>query len=125
MQKITPFAGRVPPSVKPDHTSLQGKCYTVQGGAYLWVLGRLSAGTVKLRPYFWASEADAAGSLKGAWIPLGGDADAGSLPTAFDSAELGGGAHGRYDWGVESRFVVLVEENAAAPTYDFVQVGSV
>ena len=95
MPKITPLASV--PTTTPDLVAAASVLF-MPPGAELWVEGQVTAGTVSLRPYYWSDDLSAVTVLKGAWIPVGGDAISGTSPVSFDVADFGGAAQGSYPW---------------------------
>lgn len=121
MPKITPLAAI--PGTAPAGVA-SASIATLSPGQILWVEGRVSAGTVGLRPYYWAVETTSTTGIGGAWIPLGGDAVAGTNATSFDSTQFGGCAQGTYDFRRVQSQIVLVKENDVGSTIDFVHVST-
>lgn len=121
MPKITPL-GSVP-ATAPDAVATTS-ILQLSPGETLWIEGRITAGSVQLRPYYFAPEASSTTGYGGAWIPLGGDAVAGTEPTAFDATAFAGTANGRYDWRRAQAYVVLVEESPSGVVYDFIHVST-
>lgn len=119
MPKITPLSSV--PTTTPDLVAAASVLF-LPPGAELWVEGQVTAGTASLRPYYWSDDLTALSVLKGAWIPVGGDAISGTSPVSFDVADFGGAAQGSYPWRRASCYVVLVEDAAAAVTYNFVHL---
>lgn len=121
MPKIVPLSSK--PTTAPSGV-VAASLATLSPGEVLWIEGRVTAGSVGLRPYYFAPQADSSTGYGGAWIPLGGDAVAGSSPVKFDVTVFAGCANGRYDYRRAGASVVLVEENAVGVTYDFVHVST-
>ena len=121
MPKITPLAA-IP--VIPPASVASASIVTLSPGQVLWIEGRITAGTVGLRPYYWAPEATSTSLIGGAWMPLGGDAVAGTNPVSFDVAQFGGCAQGSYDFRRVQSQVVLVKENDAGSVFDFVHIST-
>lgn len=120
-QKIIPLAAI--PSTGPDGV-VAGSQATLPPSEFIWLAGRVSAGTVGLRPFYWEAEAASTTGFGGAWIPLGGDAVAGSSPVSFNSATFGGCANGRYINRRQQAIFVVVKENDVGSTFDFVHIGA-
>ena len=120
-QKIMPLAAI--PATGPDGVATASKA-TLGVGELLFISGRISAGTVSLRPYFWEPETTSTTGIGGAWIPLGGDAVAGNNPISFDSAQYGGAANGSYTIRRAQVIFVLVKENNVGAVVDFVHISS-
>jgi len=121
MPRITPLASV--PTTTPDQVAAASVLF-MPPGAELWVEGQVTAGSVSLRPYYWSDDLAAVSVLKGAWIPVGGDAISGTSPVSFAAASFGGAAQGSYPWRRAACYVVLVQEAAAAPTYNFVHLST-
>lgn len=121
MPKIVPLVAV--PTVRPDAVATTS-ILRLEPCEVLWVEGRVTAGSVSLRPYYFADEPSSVAAIKGAWIPLGGDAIAGTNPTSFDATLFDGCANGRYESRRAGYFVVLVEENAVGVAYDFIRVSA-
>lgn len=121
MPKITPLAAI--PVTAPSSVAA-ASIATLPPGQILWVEGRVSAGSVGLRPYYWAPETTSTTGIGGAWVPLGGDAVAGTNPVSFNAASFGGCAQGAYDFRRVQSQVVLVEESPVGLTIDFVHISS-
>lgn len=121
MPKIVPLSGV--PATAPAQVAAASLA-TLSPGEVLWVEGRVTAGSVGLRPYYFAPQADSTTTYGGAWIPLGGDAVAGSSATHFAFGTFGGCANGRYDYRRAGSSVVLVEESAVGVAYDFIHVST-
>lgn len=119
MPNIVPLAAI--PITAPDSVAA-ASLYTAPPGQTLWVEGRVSAGTVGLRPYYWAAQLGSTTGLGGAWIALGGDAVSAAVPVSFDVAQFGGTAQGSYAWRRSSSYAVLVKENDMGSTFDFVHI---
>lgn len=113
MPAITPLASV--PATSPSGVAAASIVF-LGPGQYVWLEGRLTAGTVSLRPYYWSGTGSA-------WLPLESDATAGN-PLALDSTKLNGGASGVYTYRRATCYFVVVEEAAAAPVYDFVHLSS-
>lgn len=113
MPTITPLSSV--PATPPDGVAAASIAFLAPG-QYVWLEGRLTAGTVELRPYYWSGTGLA-------WLPLESDAVAGNA-LALDSTKLNGGASGVYTYRRVTCYFVVVEENAAAPVYDFVHISS-
>lgn len=120
--KITPLASV--PTTRPDGVALASLLFVNAPGNRLWLDGRVTSGTCSLRPYYWSDEPASDASIKGAWIPLGGDASAGLLPTSFDSSSRGGCSNGRFKVRRTPLYWVVVQEAASTPVYDFVHLTS-
>lgn len=120
MAKITPLAAI--PTAPEDVAA--GAQATLGVGELLFISGRISAGTVSLRPYFWEVETSSTTGIGGAWIPLGGDAVAGNNPISFDASQYGGAANGSYTIRRAQVIFVLVKEDDVGSTIDFVHISS-
>lgn len=121
---ITPLTAV--PTVRPENitvTSPPSVLY-IPPQEKLWVEGRITGGSVSLRPYYWCDEPASSAGIKGAWIPLGGAAIAGTNPVTFNTLSFGGCANGIYDGRRVPAYFVLVEDAAAAPTYDFMHLSA-
>ena len=111
MPKITPLA--VVPALRPEDVAA-ASVVRLEPGELIWIDGRLTAGSVSLRPYYFVNEPTSAAAIKGAWIPLGADALSGPV-VKFDFAVRAGVANGRIATRRTDAFWILVEEGAAAP----------
>jgi len=120
MPKITPLASV--PALRPEDVAAASVA-RLEPGELLWIEGRLTAGSVTLRPYYFANETTSLAAIKGAWIPLGADAVGGN-GTKFDVASFGGCANGRYDMRRTNSFWILVEEGGVGQVYDFIHISS-
>ena len=120
MPKITPLA--VVPALRPEDVAA-ASVVRLEPGELIWIDGRLTAGSVTLRPYYFANEPTSAAAIKGAWIPLGADAVAGN-DVAFNVATFAGCANGRFDTRRVDAFWILVEEGGVGQVYDFVHISS-
>ena len=120
MPKITPL-GSVPAS-RPEDVAAASVLW-LEPGELLWIDGRLTAGSVTLRPYYFVNETTSVAAIKGAWIPLGADALSGS-GTKFDFAVRAGTANGRYTARRTSAWWILVEEGGVGQAYDFIHISS-
>lgn len=121
MPKITPLAAI--PATAPAGVVADAQL-NVPPSEFLWISGRVTAGTVKLRPYYFEVETASTSGIGGAWIPLGGDAIAGTSPVSFNVATFGGCANGRYTNRRLERVFVLVKENDVGSTFDFVHLSA-
>jgi len=121
MPKITPLASV--PATAPFYVASASKL-TVPPSELLWVSGRVTAGTCGLRPYFFEVEEASSTGIGGAWIPLGGDAVAGTNPVSFDATEFGGCASGAYTNRRLERTFVLVLEDDVGSAFDFVHLSA-
>lgn len=121
MAKITPLAAI--PGTAPDGVAA-GAQLNVPSSEFLWLSGCVTAGTVKLRPYYWEIETTSTSGIGGRWIPLGGDAVSGSSAVAFNSATYGGCANGRYVNRRLERIFVLVKEDDVGSIFDFVHLSA-
>ncbi|TXH47904.1 MAG: hypothetical protein E6Q97_26145 [Desulfurellales bacterium] len=113
MPAITPLAAI--PMTAPDSVASASLAFLAPG-QIIWLEGRLTGGTVTLRPYYWSGTG-------GAWLPLDTDATAGNA-LALDSTLFNGGASGLFTSRRVSAYYVVVEEAAAAPVYDFVHISA-
>lgn len=104
-----------PAKVSPD-SILQ-----LSPGETLWVEGRVSSGSVALRPYYFAVGGSTL--LGGAYVPLGSDAVAGN-PVSFNIADYNGCASGTYDWRRTQAYFVLVMESNMGAVFDFVNLST-
>lgn len=120
MPKITPLAAV--PALRPEDVAAASVLW-LEPGELLWIDGRLTAGSVTLRPYYFVNEATSVAAIKGAWIPLGADALSGS-GTKFDFAVRAGTANGRYTTRRTSAWWILVEEGGVGQAYDFIHLSS-
>jgi hypothetical protein len=121
MAKITPLAAV--PGTAPAGVAA-ASILNVPPSELLWVSGRVTAGTVGLRPYFFEVEATSSTGIGGAWVPLGGDAVAGSGPVSFDVSEFAGCASGSYTNRRLARDFVLVKEDDVGSVFDFVHLSA-
>lgn len=119
MPSITPLAAV--PATAPDGVAT-ASIYNAPPGQLLWIEGRVTAGTVGLRPYYWVPQLGSSTGLGGAWIVLGGDAVAGTNPVSFDIADDAGTAQGSYGWRRSGTYVVLVKVNDVGSAFDFVHI---
>ena len=120
MPKITPLAAV--PALRPEDVAA-ASVVRLEPGELIWIDGRLTAGSVSLRPYYFVNEPTSVAAIKGAWIPLGADALSGPV-VKFDIAVRAGTANGRIASRRTDAFWILVEEGAAAPAYDFIHITS-
>ena len=121
MPSITPLAAI--PVTAPSGVAA-ASLYEAPPGQLLWIEGRVTAGTVGLRPYYWSPQLGSSTGLGGAWIALGGDATAGTNPVSFDAADYGGTAQGSYEWRRSGASVVLVKVNDVGSAFDFVHINT-
>lgn len=120
MPKITPLSSI--PTARPEAIAA-ASVQRLEPGTELWIEGRITAGTVTLRPYYFENEATSSSPMGGAWIPLGADATGGN-GTAFDAAQFNGCANGRYDTRRVDAFWVLVKEAPVGLTEDFFHIST-
>lgn len=121
MPKIVPLPAV--PATAPSGVAAASLA-TLSPGEVLWVEGRVTAGSVGLRPYYFAPQLDSTTGYGGAWIPLGGDAVAGTSPVHFAITDFAGCANGRYDYRRAGASVILVEETPVGVVYDFVHIST-
>lgn len=121
MPKITPLAAI--PVTAPANVSAASQA-TIPPSEFLWISGRVTTGTVKLRPYYFEVEATSTSGIGGAWVPLGGDAVAGTNPVSFDVSKFGGCANGAYTNRRLARDFVLVKEDDVGSAFDFVHLSA-
>lgn len=121
MPRITPLA--TAPTTRPDGVAA-ASLLQLPPGRLLWVDGRVTAGTVSARPYYWSDEPASAASIKGAWMPLGFDAVAGAASVSFAAASKDGCAVGRYEVRRAPAYWVFVQEAAAGVTWDFAHLST-
>lgn len=120
MPRITPLAAvplTAPAQVAP------ASVLTLSAGETFWIEGRVSAGTVSLRPYYFVVDSASTTGIGGAWVPLGTDAVAGN-PVAFDATKYGGCASGVYDYRRAAASFVVVKENNVGSVIDFVHIST-
>lgn len=120
MPKITPL--NAVPVTRPEGVAAASLA-RLEPGTVLWIDGRITAGSVTVRPYYFENEPTSSSPLLGAWIPLGTDATAGN-GTAFAAAQYGGCANGRYDTRRVDAFWVLVKESPVGLTEDFFHIST-
>lgn len=122
MPLITPLAAV--PGTAPDGVAAASQLL-VASSEFLWLSGCVTFGSCKLRPYYFEVEATSSSGIGGRWIPLGGDAVAGSSPVAFASGTFGGCANGRYvNRRLERIFVLVKEDDVGPATFDFVHLSA-
>lgn len=81
-----------------------------------------SAGTCRLRAWFWENLPTTVNANGGQWVPLGGDAVAGSSGVSLDSTVLGGRADGRYTSRTGPKWWLLVREANAGSNLSWAKI---
>lgn len=122
MAKITPLAAV--PATAPASVAAASQL-AVPPSEFLWVSGCVTLGSCKLRPYYFEVDDTSTSGFGGRWVPLGGDAVAGSSPVAFNAATFGGCANGRYvNRRLERVFVLVKEDDVGPAVFDFVHLSA-
>lgn len=121
MPRITPLV--LVPTTAPSAVATDS-VLNLSAGETLWLEGRISSGTVSMRPYYFVVDALSTTGFGGAWVPLGTDAVAGNA-VAFDATKYNGCASGVYDYRrAAASFVVVKESNVGPATVDFIHIST-